>query len=95
MRRLVLLSTYGDPGTDGICDHVDQIIAALTGRGLPEITKIGVTSSAHEVDTSRGILLRGDSRRLDYLLDRFATSPCTLVVHYVGYGYQARGCPFG
>jgi hypothetical protein len=31
---------------------------------------------------------------LDHLLDRFVTSDCTLVVHYVPYGYQRQGCPF-
>ena len=85
---------YGAPGTDGLSDHVSQIIAALADRDLPAIHKIGVTSSAHEVDSSRGVLLRGDSRGLDHLLDRFVTSDCTLAVHYVGYAYQARGCPF-
>jgi len=94
MRKLVILSPYGAPGTNGLSDHVDQIVTALTARDLPAIDKIGVTSSAHEVDISRGILMQGDSRGLDHLLERVVTSNCTLVVHYEGYGYQRRGCPF-
>jgi hypothetical protein len=94
MRKLVILSPYGAPGTDGLCDHVNQIAAALSDHDPPTLEKIGVTCSAHEVDTSRNILMRADSRGLDHALNRFVTPDCTLVVHYVGYGYQRRGCPF-
>ena len=94
MRNLVLLSPYGAPGTNGLCDHVDQIAAALADQDIPAIARIGVTRSPSEVDISRGILMRGDVRELDHLLSRFVTPDCTLVVHYVGYGYQRRACPF-
>jgi hypothetical protein len=94
IRKLVIFSPYGAPCTNGISDHVDQIVGALADQDLPAIDRIGVTSSAHEVDISRGILKRGDYRGLNHLLDRFLTSACALVVHYVGYGYQQRGCPF-
>jgi hypothetical protein len=94
MRKFVIISPYGAPGTNGLGDHVDQIIAALAERGLPAIKKIGVTTSAHEADISRGIVMIGDSPGLDHLLDRFVSSDCTLVVHYVGHGYQRHGCPF-
>jgi len=94
MRKLIILSPYGAPGTNGLCDHVDQVVSALGDQHLPAIKRIGVTSSAQEVDVSRGILMRGDSRALDHLLDQSVTSDCTLVVHYVGYGYERRGCPF-
>src|ERR1700730_8937290 len=94
MRNLVMITPYGAPGTNGLCDHVDQIVAALADRHIPSIDKIGITRSASEVDISRGIVMRGDSTGLDHLLDRFVTSDCTLVVHYTCYGYQRRGCPF-
>lgn len=94
MRNLVLITPYGAPGTNGLSDHVDQIVAALADRHLPSIDKIGIARSASEADISRGIVMQGDSRGLDYLLDRFVTSGCTLVIHYVCYGYQKRGCPF-
>jgi hypothetical protein len=94
MRKLVILSPYGTPGTNGLSDHVDQIVAALALGNLPAIERIGVTSRAHEVDLPGGVLLRGDSPALDRVLDRKVTSGCTLVIHYVGYGYQRRACPF-
>lgn len=93
MRNLVLITPYGAPGTNGLSDHVDQIVAALADRHLPSINKIGIARSASEADISRGIVKQGDSKGLDYLLDRFVTPGCTLVIHYVCYGYQKRGCP--
>jgi hypothetical protein len=94
MRNLVMITPYGAPGTNGLCDHVDQIVTALADRDIPSINTIGVTRSAHDVDISRGIVMQGDSRGLTRVLDRFVTTDCTLVVHYVCYGYQRRGCPF-
>jgi hypothetical protein len=94
MRNLVMITPYGAPGTNGLSDHVDQIVAALAERDIPSIDKIGVTRSANEVDICRGIVMQGDSRGLNHLLDRYVTPDCTLVVHYVCYGYQKRGCPF-
>ena len=88
------MSPYGAPGTNGLGDHVDQIVGALSELSLPAIKKIGVTRSAHEADICSGIVMRGDSWGLDHLLDRFVTSDCTLVIHYECYGYHQRGCPF-
>jgi hypothetical protein len=76
------------------CDHVDQISVVLADRDIPAIARIGVTRSAHEVEISRGILMRGDFRELDHLLGRFVTPDCTLVVRDVGYGYQRCAWPF-
>ena len=94
MRNLVMITPYGARGTNGLSDHVDQIVAALADQDIPSIDKIGVTRSAMEVDIRRGIVMQGDSRGLHQLLDRYVTPDCTLVVHYVCYGYQKRGCPF-
>src|SRR5689334_2919068 len=93
MRNLVMLTPYGAPGTNGLSDHVDQIVAALAGQPIPSIDKIGITRSAAEADISHNIVMQGDSRGLAQLLDRLVKSDCTLVVHYVCYGYQRRGCP--
>ena len=94
MRNLVMITPYGAPGTNGLSDHVDQIVDALADRYIPSIDKIGVTRLANEVDISRGIVMQGDSRGLNLLLNRYVTPDCTLIVHYVCYGYQKRGCPF-
>jgi hypothetical protein len=93
MRNLVMLTPYGAPGTNGLSDHVDQIVAALAGQPIPSIDKIGITRSAAEADIAHNIVMQGDSRGLEQLLDRLVKSDCTLVVHYVCYGYQRRGCP--
>ncbi len=94
MRNLVMITPYGAPGTNGLSDHVDQIVAALADQDIPSIDTIGVTRTAKEVDICRGIVMQGDSRGLNQLLDRYVTPGCTLVVHYVCYGYQRQGCPF-
>jgi hypothetical protein len=94
MRNLVMMTPYGAPGTTGLGDYVDQIVAALADRHIPSIDKIGIVRSPNEIDISRGNVMRGDTRGLDHLLDRFVTSDCTLVIHYVPYGYQRKGCPF-
>jgi hypothetical protein len=93
MRNLVMLTPYGAPGTNGLSDHVDQIVAALAGQRIPAIDKIGITRSAGEADISHNVVMQGDSRGLEHLLERLVKTDCTLVVHYVCYGYQKRGCP--
>ncbi len=93
MRNFIMIAPHGAPGTNGVGDQVSLIENALVQSSDIPVTRVGVVTRAQEADSSKNLVLREDPHGLIRILDRVVEPGCTLVVHYVCYGFQRRGCP--
>lgn len=91
-----LLQVVPALGLDGVGGYARALGEALAGRGVQCELLAARPAQPSEAQARDGVLPARTAEALDSALEswwRRGEQPAAVLLHYVSYGYQARGCP--